>query len=64
MAVRVHVLGHPWVLDPMSAGSSSFLHPWIEPAPNPHRIGFGIYFSPVGVSETRKNPKNPQNLKK
>jgi hypothetical protein len=57
MTVRVWILGHPWVLDPMDAGSCSFLHPWVEPATDPHRTGFRFRFSPAGASESRKNLK-------
>jgi hypothetical protein len=63
MTVRIQVLGHLWVLDPMGAGSDSFLRQWVELAPDPHRTGFGcrFHFSPTGALET---PKNEMNLKK
>jgi hypothetical protein len=51
MTVPVWILGHPRVLDPTGVGSGSFLHPRVEPAPDPHRIGFGcgFQFSPTGA---------------
>jgi hypothetical protein len=54
MAVRVQVSGYPRVLDPTGAGS--FLHPRVEPAPDPHitRFRCGFCFSPTGAPETRK----------
>jgi hypothetical protein len=63
--MSVRVLGYPRVLDPMSVCLSSFLHSWVEPAPDPHRIRFGcgFRFSPAGAPETRKKTRNPKNPK-
>jgi hypothetical protein len=62
--VWIQVSVHPQVLDPMGAGSGSFFHPRVEPAPDPHRTGFMCrsHFSPVGAPETRTPlppPKKP-----
>jgi hypothetical protein len=56
----VWALGHPWVLDLTGVGLDSFLHPWIEPAPDSHRTRFRcrFCFSLVGA------PKKLRNLKK
>jgi hypothetical protein len=55
MTVWVQVLGYPQVLNPMGVGSSSFLHPWVEPESEPgsHRTRFrcGFRFSPAGAPE-------------
>jgi hypothetical protein len=52
----------------MNAGSDLFLHPQIEPAPDPHRTGFerGFHFLLTGVPENQKKPRKEleQNLKK
>jgi hypothetical protein len=61
--------GYPWVLDPTGAGLGSFLHPRVEPAPDPHKtgLGCGFHFSPAGAPETRnpleKTPKTKKTLK-
>jgi hypothetical protein len=50
----------------MSAVSSSYLHPRVEPAPNPHITGFrcGFHFSPVGAPETPKKSKKTSKSEK
>jgi hypothetical protein len=54
--------GYPRVLDPMGVGSGSFLHPRVEPTPDPHITGFRcrFHFSPAGAPETRKKTQNPK----
>jgi hypothetical protein len=56
MTVWVWILDHPWVLDPTDTGSGSFLHLWVEPAPDPHitRFECRFHFSPTDALETRK----------
>jgi hypothetical protein len=63
MAVRVRALGHLRVLYPTGAGSGSFLHPRVEPRPDPHITGFrcGFRFSAAGAPKTQKTPE--RNLK-
>jgi hypothetical protein len=52
----------------MNASLDLFLHPQIEPAPDPHRTGFerGFHFLLTGVPENQKKPRKEleQNLKK
>jgi hypothetical protein len=37
-------LGHPQVLDLTGASMSAILHPWVTPAPDLHKTGFGCEF--------------------
>jgi hypothetical protein len=66
MTVWVWILDHPWVLDPTDTGSGSFLHLWVEPAPDPHitRFECRFHFSPTDALETRKTPEKHETRKK
>jgi hypothetical protein len=57
MEIRVQVLVHPRVFDPIGAGS--ILHLWVEPTPDPHRnrFGCGFHYAPAGGLEIHKTAK-------
>jgi hypothetical protein len=66
ITVHIWVAVNLWVLHLMGAGSCVFLYPWSKSDPCRTRFGCGFHFSPVGVTETRKNlkPEKTQNPKK
>jgi hypothetical protein len=63
--IRVFVTRGVTVLDPTGASSGLFLHPWVEPTPDPYRTGFrcGFRFPPASAPEIQKKPKTQKNPK-